>query len=208
MKISIVGAGQAGCLTALHYYLHAKNIDKITIYHDPDTEIEETGQGTNATIPELLFQTLGVDLVDNNSVNATIKTGILYEGWANGNKIVSPFKSDSIGYHYVPKLLSEATLNSGLFNVETKKITDPESEIDGDWIFDCRGRKENNAETSEELVNPLNCALLANVPGVDPGLIYTKCVTSIAFLREGPSLLPRQGRLLLRSVFQRAAELC
>lgn len=35
-KISIIGAGNAGCITAMYYYLNAiDDVDKITIYYDP-----------------------------------------------------------------------------------------------------------------------------------------------------------------------------
>mgnify|MGYP003108870109 FL=1 len=177
-KLAIVGAGQAGCLTALHFYKWAHSIDDITIYHDPDTPMEETGQGTTLSVPELLTHTLGINLIDNNPIKATIKSGLLYEGWSNGDPISSPFTGSGLGYHYIPKLLSEVVLNSGKFKVETKKIVDPESEIDSDWIFDCRGRLHNNSETSNELVNPLNSVLLSNVPEVDPKLNYTRCVAT------------------------------
>ena len=40
-KIAVVGAGNAGCITALHFLKHgAPDPVDIVIYHDPDVPIE------------------------------------------------------------------------------------------------------------------------------------------------------------------------
>ena len=56
-KIAIVGAGNAGCITALHFYKHLRDggdLDKfnITIYHSPDYHpIEKVGKELRAMMP-------------------------------------------------------------------------------------------------------------------------------------------------------------
>lgn len=175
-KIAIVGAGNAGCLTALHYHFWEKdNLDKITIYHDPDIPIEKVGQGSALGVTDLLFNALNIDFVENNPIKATLKSGIMYENWGKRDMFHN-FPLSRMGCHYVPSLLSDVVLNSGLFNVIEKKIEDPEEEIDSDWIFDCRGKTHKGKR--KKLNNPINSVLLAKKPGNDPTLTYTRCVAT------------------------------
>ena len=80
--------------------------------------------------------------------------------------------------HFVPKKLSKRVLESNLFTVYEKTITDPEKEIDADIIFDCRGRHNRDRSNYESLVNPLNSVLLSKKKGQDTDLIYTKAVAT------------------------------
>ena len=175
-KIAVVGAGNAGCITALHYYFWSRdNIDKITIYHDPDVPIERVGQGTALEVSHLISTTLNIDFIEDNPIKATIKQGIMYENWGKKNMFHN-FPMSRVACHYVPSLLSETVLNSGLFNVVEKKVNDPEREIDSDWIFDCRGK--NHQGKRKKLNNPLNSVLLSKKPGRDLTLTYTRCVAT------------------------------
>ena len=183
-KIAIIGAGNAGCLTALHYYYHLKQsgyLDKfeIEIYHSPKHyPIEKVGQGTNLPPSELIADALNINWY-NNSIGATFKSGILYEGWGKKqDKIFHPFKWNDMGIHFVPKKLSEVVLTSGLFKVSEKVITNPEKEIDSPIIFDCRGRNSRNLDNYEQLINPLNSVLLSKKRYRDPDLIYTRSVAT------------------------------
>lgn len=178
-KIAIIGAGNAGCLTALHYYYWSRNdLDKITIYHDPTVPIEKVGQGTAIKVTELIFNTLNIDFIENNPIKATIKHGIMYENWGKRN-VFHNFPFHYVGCHYVPHLLSNVILNSDLFEVVEKKINDPEKEIDADYIFDCRGKTSRGfKDTSTKLINPLNSVLVSRKPGRDLNLTYTRCVAT------------------------------
>ena len=62
VRIAIIGAGTAGCVTALHFYKYlSESIDvnfEIEIYHSPhDHPIEKVGQGTIIQVP--LFIQIG-----------------------------------------------------------------------------------------------------------------------------------------------------
>ena len=35
-KIAIIGAGNAGCITALHFYFHGRDRFEIELYHSPE----------------------------------------------------------------------------------------------------------------------------------------------------------------------------
>ena len=158
MRIAIIGAGNAGCITALHYQKYlSEQSDKfeIEIYHSPHYHpIEKVGQGTTIPVPRLICSTLGIDWY-NNPIDATIKTGILYEGWGQKNdKIFHPFEMPNAAMHFVPKKLSECVINSKFFKVHEKVINNPEEEIDANIIFDCRGRHNREKDNYEELTNP------------------------------------------------------
>ena len=162
MKIAIIGAGNAACATTLQ--LLEKECCKydITIYHSDKYPIEKVGQGTLPGFPEALYNILGIDWY-NNPIDATIKTGILYEGWGKKQyEIFHPFAMHTVGSHINPSKLSTLLLESGLVNVVNKDITDPEKEIDADWIYDCRGRHNRNKDNYDELITPVNSVLLSS----------------------------------------------
>ena len=179
MKIAIVGAGNAGCVTALHYHKHLEIDNEISIYHNPEEHpIERVGQGTVISITDLISSTLGINWYDN-PIDATFKTGILYEGWGKKKDILfHHFPLPDMSIHFVPQKLSKVVLESGYFNVVEKTITDPEKEIDADVIFDCRGRHNRDKSNYDTLINPLNSVLLYKKQGRDPDLIYTRTVAT------------------------------
>ena len=179
MKIAIIGAGNAGCVTALHYNYFLGKSCEIDIYHSLDTHpIERVGQGTLTSITELFSDTLKINWY-NNPIGATIKTGVLYENWGVKNdKIFHDFNMSDMAIHFVPQKLSQLVLHSGKFNSIEKEIIDPEKEIDADIIFDCRGRHNRKKEEYDKLINPLNSVLLCKKSGKDDDLIYTRCVAT------------------------------
>lgn len=180
-KIAIVGAGNAACVTAMHYYLHGKNLfDKISIYYDQESPIERVGQGSTFLIPRLIYNVFNIDWYNQSEfLKATRKDGILYENWGKKNeKVFHGFPLDRISFHYVPQLLSKLVLNSGLFEVIETKIDNPEEEIDADFIFDCRGRHNRCDDLYEPLTNPLNSVILGKSNVIDPTLTYTRCVAT------------------------------
>ena len=82
MKITVIGAGNAGCLTALHYGYYTRNRKDISVelIHNPNRPPEKVGQGSLQDLPKLLWESMSVDWYDN-PIDATPKFGILYEDW-------------------------------------------------------------------------------------------------------------------------------
>lgn len=179
-KIAIVGAGNAACATAFHYYLYGKDLfEPITIYYDSTVPIERVGQGATLGFSSIINRVFGLNWYDNNVIKATRKDGILYENWGNKkDKIFHSFPMTEGALHYVPQLLSKLLLESGLFQVVDKNITDPEEEIDADYIFDCRGKHHRKPELYEKLINPLNHVVLARKNSPDYTLTHTRCVAT------------------------------
>ena len=184
MKIAIVGAGNAGSITALHYHKYLRE-DKIVddyeidIYHSPDQHpIEKVGQGAIPTVVNLISSVFESNWY-HNSIDSTFKSGILYEGWGNKNdKFFHPFSMYEMSMHFVPNKLSKTVLESGYFNVIDKTIKEPEKEIDADVIFDCRGRHNRDKSNYDKLINPLDSVLLSKKYERDVDLIYTRCVAT------------------------------
>jgi len=180
-KIAIIGAGNAACITAMHYYLYGQDhFDRITIYHDPSFPIERVGQGTTLVIPRLFHSVFGINWYNQiDFVKGTRKDGILYENWGTKTeKNFHPFPLDACSIHYIPQLLSKLILTCGLFEVIEKNIQNPEEEVDADHIFDCRGRHNRNEDLYEKLINPLNSVILGRDNTPDPSLHYTRCVAT------------------------------
>lgn len=182
-KISIVGAGIGGIATAVALNMFSKmyNIydsrEKIDIYYDPNVSIEKVGQGSTVGFVNDLIGNIGSVWIDNK-INATPKTGALYEGWGKKNDIIyNPFAGTAIALHYQPNLLSEAVLNSNCFNAIEKSV-DNLDDIDADYIFDCRGKHLNQDKDYYTLVNPLNSVLIGRKEDRDYTLHYTKCVAT------------------------------
>ncbi len=178
-KIAIVGAGSAGCITALHYYYYGRDTFDISIYHSPEEHpIERVGQGTVPGVVKLIGNTLDFSWY-KNPIDSTYKTGIMYEDWGKKqDKIFHPFNMNQMSMHFIPQKLSNTTLESGFFEVIEKTITDPEKEIDADFIFDCRGRHNRDDSNYDTLINPLNSVLLYKKDGIDQELEYTRSVAT------------------------------
>lgn len=187
IKVAIIGAGNAACLTALHFYYFclfgdkAKyKFDKISIYYDPSVPIEKVGQGTTVNVTKLLHFIFGINVYGKtNIIGATSKNGIIYENWGKYNDVIyHGFPLDSKSIHMIPRRLSELTLNSGFFDVIEKNISDPESEIDADYIIDCRGKNNRDPDLYEKLINPLNSVILSRKETPDLYLNDTRCVAT------------------------------
>lgn len=167
MKISIIGKGNAGCLSALHFS-HYTN-EEVELVHDSRIPTEYVGQASVLELPNLLHNLLDVDLY-NNPFNATIKSGILYEGWGKKNdKIFHPFSFGAYGIHYDTRLFQDFILEKldSRISIEDKRV-ESYDDIDADYIIDCSGfnKKHRNGELAEgysSLINPLNSVLLANI---------------------------------------------
>ena len=155
-KVSIVGAGNGGIFTAL-FFARFKEEYEVELIYDPKVPAEPVGQATLLDSPRLLWDAIGFNWY-NNSIHATMKSGILYEGWGKLNdKVFHDFSPDSMAMHYCPWEMHNTVLKSGYFKVVEGNV-DPK-DIDADYVFDCRGKPKDFSDY-EELINPNNSCLL------------------------------------------------
>jgi hypothetical protein len=179
VKITILGRGNAGCLTALHYGYYTRHRTDISIelIYDPNIPPEKVGQATLLEPPKLLWAALGMNWYDN-SISATPKLGILYENWGKKNdKIFHPFPFNSLSLHYHPAKLQDTILKSKYFKVIKKHINSYD-QIDSDFIFDCRGRHITNWNDYNILINPLNAVLLGEGKSKAADINWTRAVAT------------------------------
>jgi len=179
LKIVIVGRGNAGCVTALHYAYYTRkfsNVD-IELIYDPETPTEKVGQASLVTLPYLLWLAIKISWYKNQT-NSTNKFGVVYENWGKKNKyIYHGFNFAATGLHYDPKSLQDVILNSGLFKVSHQKV-DSIANIDADYIFDCRGKRINDYSEYNILDNPLNSVIVCQKQGRDINQAWTRAVAT------------------------------
>ena len=156
MKISVVGGGNAGCITALQLGWHGEN--EVELIYNSKINPELVGQATTLDPPGLFWSAMGFTWY-NNPMHATFKSGILYEGWGKTtDKVFHDFPSDRMAMHFCPAEMQKAVLNSGHFKVVETTVEDPR-DVDADLVFDCRG-KPDNYDDYEELMCPTNACIL------------------------------------------------
>lgn len=174
-KITVVGSGNAGCITALYYAYHGKSYGvEVELVHDPSKKHELVGQATIPSQPRLLWQSLGINWYENQ-IKAIPKEGILYENWGNSDKVFHDFSLDVHALHLSPKETRSTILNSGYFKV-TEKTDIKVSDFDSDYVFDCTGKPSDYSQY-DELVNPVNSVILGKPKEVFDKP-WTRCVAT------------------------------
>jgi len=179
MKIVIIGGGNAGVWTALHYGYHTRNDKNIEIelIYNPEIDSFPVGQGTLLNALQLLWLACGTDWY-HNEIRATPKLGILYENFSKKNKnIYHPFPLDHIAFQADPKYLQKYILNSGWFGVKEGNVTDLDT-VDADVIFDCRGNTKTDDIEYESLYSPVNSVLLAVGPSPAKPQLWSRHVAT------------------------------
>ena len=185
-KVSIVGAGNAGCFSALEYSWQSKmdkwrgngrGIDEIELIHDSSIRPELAGQATFPQQPQLLWSAIESEFnYYSNTIHATPKLGILYKDWGKINTdVFHPFPGNQIAVHFCPTEMQDYVLNSKAFQVTDKKVESLD-DIDADYVIDCRG-KPQDLEEYDTLISPINAAILGR-PKKDIQDIFTQHVAT------------------------------
>tara|TARA_B000000532_G_scaffold241890_1_gene234967 strand:- start:76 stop:1203 length:1128 start_codon:yes stop_codon:yes gene_type:complete len=160
VKVVIIGAGNGGCFTALHWgwFTRFDSDVEVELIYNPDISSESVGQATLIDAPNLLWAATDFNWYDN-PIHATFKSGILYEGWGKVNeKIYHSFPADRMAMHYCPWEMQNLVLNCGHFKVTEGEVHP--YEVDADYIVDCRGKPDDFSDY-EDLKNPINACILA-----------------------------------------------
>ena len=97
MKLTVVGRGMAGLLSAAHFQRWSDY--EIEVIGDPEIPPVTVGEGSLLSFPEILQVNLGFGLKDMFEVGATQKHGIYYEGWGK-QTFLHPFKLGAYALHF------------------------------------------------------------------------------------------------------------
>ena len=176
-KLSVIGAGSAGLLSAVQaYYTFVNESDwEVELIHDPNVPPEKVGQGTVPGVMILLSSVFDVHWADN-PFDVTIKHGIMYKNWGKKkDKFFHPFGMGYSAAHYDVNKFREFILSSNKFKVIEKNVKNY-SDVDSDYIIDCSG-KPTSFDNYTTLINPINSVLLGRSEKEDD-LHWTDCVAT------------------------------
>lgn len=176
-KLSVIGAGSAGLLSAIQGYYNFVNMPdwEVELIHDPNVPPERVGQGTVPGVMNLLSAVFDVNWADN-PFDATIKHGIMYKNWGkNKDKFFHPFGMGYSAAHYDVNKFREYILSANKFKVIEKNIKNY-SDVDSDYIIDCSG-KPSSLDNYTTLTNPINSVLLGKTEQ-EKNLQWTDCVAT------------------------------
>ncbi len=178
MKVSILGRGNAGCITAMYLAYFNPDIE-LELLYDSNIKPVPTGQGTTLLFPNLLFHLFNYKIDDPN-FKCTMKHGIMYEGWGKLNeKIFHDFALTSHSIHFHPAAFQDYVCSKLKKKIKMKEVDEhivSYDSLDSDFIIDCRGKPETLDDTYEMLNNPLNTALLANLPIKPDDVKWTRTI--------------------------------
>ena len=176
-KLSVIGAGSAGLLSAVQAYYTFVNESnwEVELIHDPNVPPEKVGQGTVPGVMILLSSVFDIHWADN-PFDVTIKHGIMYKNWGKKkDKFFHPFGMGYSAAHYDVNKFREFILSSNKFKVIEKNVKDY-SDVDSDYIIDCSG-KPASFDNYTTLINPINSVLLGRSEKEDD-LRWTDCVAT------------------------------
>lgn len=160
MKISVVGAGTAGCFTALHFAWYLRNYPEheVELIYNPEIPPEVVGQASLLDPPRMLWSATSFNWYDN-PIHATFKSGILYEGWGKKkDKFFHDFPANSMAMHFCPWEMQEHILKSGQFKVVEDDVSP--YDVDSTYVFDCRGTPKDLTDYNN-LTSAVNACILA-----------------------------------------------
>ena len=180
MKIVIIGGGNGGVWTALHYAYYTRNHNNIEIelIYDPEIDSFPVGQALFPAQSVLLYKACDINWY-HNEVRATPKLGILYENWSKGTpNLFHEFPFGEIAMQADPKYLQKYILNSGLFTVKEGNVANLDT-VDADVIFDCRGNTKKDNIEYESLYCPVNSVLLAVGPSSTNPQLWSRHVATL-----------------------------
>jgi|TARA_R110000796_G_scaffold8661_2_gene28214 hypothetical protein len=180
MKITVLGKGNAGCVSALHFHYWGQFLEEpieVEVIHDSKISPVPVGQASNLTLPVLLWQALGSDVASKFSF--TRKDGIMYENWGTKNKfIMHHFPMGNYGIHFNPSELQKYILDSLKINfIEKDENVVKYNDIDSDYIIDCRGTPKS-FKNYDKLINPLNHVVLGSLPVKKNDVTWTRTIAT------------------------------
>lgn len=141
-KISIIGRGTAGCISAAHFLKYTDCA--IDFYYDHQIKPQAVGEGSNLILPMRLNQVIDFQHQDLSLLDGSFKYGIKKTGWGLGTEFIHNFPPPNVGYHFnalkLQDLIIDRIKHNPRVNIIEHNIN--HSDIDSDFIMDCSGKPE------------------------------------------------------------------
>jgi hypothetical protein len=144
-KITVIGHGTAGSLSAVHYSHFAKQQGyEVQWVYDPNIKPQAVGEGTTADVPDMLNRYMQFRWSDLEAINGNFKTGVRKIGWTKeGSDFNHVFPPPLSSMHFNANKLQQFIENKVKELYPDTKIIQANvkhSELDADYIVDCTGK--------------------------------------------------------------------
>lgn len=158
-KLTIVGRGTVGCLSAAHFLKHSDwDIDWV---YDPNVPAVSVGEGTTLLTPRSLHQNLGWYWSDMQELGFTPKTGIYKENWGSVGNFTHPFPLGSTGIHFNAVAFQDKAFNQIIkdkrVNLIEKNVSEYE-DLDSNYVLVCTGSPKDTDDFVRHEEIPVNAA--------------------------------------------------
>jgi hypothetical protein len=169
-RLSIIGRGTAGCLSALHFSNRGYNIDW---YHDPNTPALSVGEGADLTLPHYLNEEMNMNHEDFIKLDGHYKQGIEKINWGK-KPFTHWFDSSNIAWHINANKLQKHIIDyvGNKVNIIEKKIE--HKNIDN-YIIDCSGKPSDISELNTPPI-PVDKSYVVQCPWEKPRFDKTLCI--------------------------------
>ena len=164
---------------------------------------QSVGEGSQISLPLMLYRNMNFNYSDLDSVDGTIKRGIRKINWSkNGGDFFHNFVPPSVGIHFNAVKLQDYILewvknNNQNISIREDNICDQNA--DSDFILDCSGWNRNLDKFHKSSI-PVNAALVSQHPWSEPKYDYTFTIARPYGWVFG---IPLQNRFSLGYIFNK-----
>jgi hypothetical protein len=172
-KITIIGRGTAGCLTAAQFnHFWGGEVEWL---YDPNIPTQSVGEGSQLSYPVNLYNLLDFTFSDLPKVDGSLKRGIRKVNWNGSGDFMHNFVPPGVSMHfnavkmqdYVYQKLQETNIK-----IKEQSVLDHD-QIDSDFIVDCSGRPKDYADFRTDLFVPVNAVHVTQCFWDEPKFDYT-----------------------------------
>lgn len=176
-KISIIGKGTAGILSANHFaYYTDPNEVEIECYFDSNIKEQTVGEGTTVDIPKMLSTTQGLEFNDIfKLVNGNFKTGIHYIGWGKQD-FMHTFPMPNVSIHFNAVMLQDLLKERLSDRVKFIDENVNPLKLNTDHVIDCTGKPKDMSDMKVAEYIPVNSALVFQCSWDVPRYTHTICI--------------------------------
>lgn len=169
-KVSIIGRGTVGCLSALNFSNRGYDIDW---YYDLNTPPLSVGEGTDLLVPKYLEREMNINHEDFIKLGGHYKQGIEKINWGK-KPFTHWFGPSNISWHINANKLQKHIINyiGSKVNIIEKKIE--HKDIDN-YIIDCSGTPSNVKELESAPI-PVNNSYIVQCLWDKPRFSKTICI--------------------------------